>query len=248
MRNKITLSLIGILTIAVLFVFVGTRPAFTAAPRQSVDGGELHTITVSGSGTVSLTPDVASISIGVQTEDKEASKAVAANNTKAQGVLAKLKTFGIPEKDINTTNFAVYPRVQYDDKGQPLETTYVVENTVLVKVKDLTKIGEILDTVVKAGANTISNIQFDVADSSAAYDKAMQAAVADARSKADVAAKAAGVRVGQVHSIQTSTSSPSTPFKRGVMAESAAAAPDVPIAPGQLDIVVDVTIVYLIGG
>ncbi len=247
MRNKILLSLIGVLVFGGLLAFVGTRPAFTAPASQTADEGQLHTITVSGQGSASLTPDIATISIGVQTEDKEAAKAVAENNTKAQEVLKQLKSFGIEEKYISTTNFTVYPRQQYDNNGKPLETTYGVENTVLVRVNDLTKIGEILDTVVKAGANTISSIQFDVADSSGAYNKALEAAVADARAKAEVAAKAAGVKLGPVHTIQTSVSSPSL-YKRSLAQEVAAPAPNVPISPGQMNISVDVTIVYLIGG
>lgn len=248
MRNKISLSILGILVLGGLVALSGFAGTFSPAPARAASDGELPTITVSGSGSVSLTPDIANISIGVQTEDKEAAKAVTTNNAKAQDVLTKLKSFGIPEKDINTTNFSVYPRQSFDDQGKPVETTYVVENTVMVKVRDLTKIGEILDTVVKSGANTISNISFDVADSTEAYNKAMEAAIDDARAKADIAAEAAGVKVGQVHSIQASGSTPYSAAKRASGLEMLAAAPQVPISAGQMEMTVDVTVVYLIGG
>lgn len=248
MRNKIILSAIGVLLLVVLFVFVETRPAATAGLYQGASEAALHTITVSGEGRVSLTPDMASISIGVTTEDKEAAKAVKTNNAKAQEVVTKLKSFGIAEKDIRTANFTVYPRQQYDSGNKPSETTYVVENTVYIKVTNLDKVGEILDAVVKAGANTISNIQFDISDPADTYDQALEEAIKEAYSKAQVAAKAAGVKLGPVHTIQTSLSSSGpNPYARN-MVTSAQAAPDVPISPGQLDVVVNVTIVYLIGG
>ena len=248
MRNKIVLSTIAVLSLVVLFVFVGARPAATASLYQGESEAVLHTITVSGEGRVSLTPDMAAISIGVTTEDKEAAKAVKTNNAKAQEVVTKLKSFGIAEKDIRTTNFTVYPRQQYDSSNKPTETTYVVENTVYIKVTSLDKVGEILDAVVKAGANTISNIQFDISDPAEAYDQALEVAIQDAYGKAQVAAKAAGVKLGPVHTIQTSLSSSGpNPSARNMLA-AAPAAPDVPISPGQLDVVVNVTIVYLIGG
>lgn len=248
MRTKVILSVIGVVLVGLLFVYVGARPAATAGLYQGTSETELHTVTVNGEGRISLTPDMAAISVGVTTEDKEAAKAVKTNTTKANDVVAKLKEFGIAEKDIRTTNFTVYPRQQFDSSNKPTETTYVVENTVYVKVSNLDKVGEILDAVVKAGANTISNIQFDISDPSDAYDQALEAAVQDAYGKAQVAAKAAGVKLGPVHSIQTSlSSSGQVSYARNLMA-AAPAAPEVPVSPGQMDVVVNVTIVYLIGG
>lgn len=248
MRNKIILSVIGVLLLALLFVYVGATPAATAGVYQGAGEDSLHTITVNGEGRVSLAPDMAAISIGVTTEDKEAAKAVKTNNTKAQDVVKQLKSYGIAEKDIRTTNFTVYPRQQYDSSNKPSDTTYIVENTVYIKVNDLAEVGEILDAAVKAGANTISNIQFDISDPSTAYDQALQAAVQDANGKAQVAAKAAGVKLGPVHTIQTSLSSSAQVSYARNMVAAVQAAPDVPISPGQKDVVVNVTIVYLIGG
>ncbi len=248
MRNKIILAASGVLLLAILFFFVETRPAETAGLYQGTSEAALHTITVSGEGRVSLTPDMAGISIGVSTEDKEAAKAVKTNNAKTQEVIGQLKSSGIAEKDIRTTNFTVYPRQQFDSSNKPSQTTYVVENTVYVKVSNLDKLGEILDTVVNAGANTISNIQFDTSDPTKGYDQALESAIQDAYGKAQTAAKAAGVKLGPVHTIQTSLSSSGpNPYSRDMMAAVPAAA-KVPISPGQLDVVVNVTIVYLIGG
>ncbi len=248
MRNKIILSVTALLAVLALAAFLAPKPALTAPVQQVDNEAALHTIIVNGEGKVSLKPDIAWITIGVTTENKEAAKAVKENNAKAQEVLNQLKKSGIAEEDIQTTNFSVYPRQQYDTNNKPTGTIYSVENSVKVRVKDLAKTGEILDLVVNAGANTISNIQFDVADPSKAYDQALQEAVKDAYAKAKVAADAAGVKLGPVHTIQISSGNNVMPYASKMLAAAPAAAADVSISPGQMDITVDVSVVYLIGG
>ncbi len=207
-----------------------------------------RTITVTGEGSVTLDVDTASIAIGVQSEDKEASKAVAANTSQAKQVLERLKQAGIDDKDIQTANFTVYPRQQYDAEGKPTETTYVVENTVYVKVRNLEKIGEILDSVIKAGANNIHSIQFDVADKTSAFQKALENAIQDARVKAEVVAKASNVKLGPVYSVQVIGENIPTMYGRGMLQAAAPADAKVPISGGQTEITATVTVVFLIGG
>ena len=126
-----------------------------------------RTLSVTGTGMVTITPDIAYISIGVHTEAPTASEAVDANNTQTQKVIDSLKKSGVAAEDIRTTNFSIWPNQKYDPQGQPIGTTYAVDNTVYVTVRDLTKMGELLDAAISAGANTIYSVSFDLADKSA---------------------------------------------------------------------------------
>jgi uncharacterized protein YggE len=205
-----------------------------------------RTMVVNGAGTVNLTPDVAYINVGVHTEKPTASEAVTANNEQTQQVVDALKNFGVAEKDIRTTNFSIWPNTQVDPQtGEKLDTTYVVDNTVYVTVHQLDKLGDLLDATVKAGANSVNSIQFDVADKSSAIKQARDEAVKDAKSQAQELAAAAGVALGDVQTISFYDNVP-TPYVDafgkggGGMAEAAS----VPINPGQLVLTVTVSITY----
>ncbi len=224
----------------------------TASPTNTPAAGQSanpRTITVSGTGVAYLTPDIAYVNIGVHTENKDAAAAVSSNSTNSQKVVDALKKFGIADKDIQTTNFSIYPQQQFDNQGKPTgEINYVVDNTVYVTVRDLSKIGNLLDTVVQAGANSINSIQFDVADRTKALSDARQAAMSDAKAQAQEVAKAAGVTLGPVQSIDvTGGSTPPVPVYQSKaaspMVESGAS---VPVNPGQLTVTLIVSVVYQI--
>ncbi len=219
--------------------------ATPAASGQSAAPDLNRTIAVSGTGKVTLTPDIAYISLGVHTENKDARRAVNENNNQSTALMAALRKAGVDAKDIRTTNFSIYPRTEYDNKGNKIGLTYVVDNTVYVTVRDLDTIGSLLNSVVEAGANNIGGIQFDVSDRTAAYQEALKAAVNDARAQAEVLAGAAGVEVGEVQQINAAVGYAPPPIVRssGAM-EMAMAAPDVPISGGQMEVTVTVSVVY----
>jgi hypothetical protein len=208
----------------------------------------LRTVSVSGAGTAYLVPDIAYIYVGVHTEKPSASDAVTENNTQTQTMIEALRDFGIDAKDIRTTNFSIWPQERYDPlTGTPTgEKTYVVDNTVYVTVRDLDKLGDLLDTVVAAGANTVNSIQFDVADKDEALKDARAEAVKDAAEKAKELADAAGVQLGEVQTIgfYDNVSYPVFEGKGGGGADVAQAA--VPIQPGQLTFTVNVNVTYMI--
>ena len=159
-----------------------------------------------------------------------------------------LGEFDIADKDIQTRNFSVYPQQQYDNTGQLTGITYVVDNTVFVTIHDLDTLGDVLDAAVSAGANSINNVQFDVADRSAALSEARQAAVENAQTQAQELADAAGVGLGPLMSIQAYGSNYPIPLFDGRggagMMEAAAA---VPVSPaGQMVVSVEVNLVYTI--
>jgi hypothetical protein len=205
----------------------------------------VRTLSVNGQGQVTLVPDIAYINIGVRTEAKDVSTALSGNTELAEAIAAELKSMGVAEKDIQTTAFNVYPMQQYDERGQISGTTYVVENTVNITVRDLAKLGKLLDATVKAGANNIYGISFDVEDKSAAIEQARELAIQDAREKAEAIATASGVKLGELQSVSVYNSSGVTPYydaKVGLGgAESMAA---VPVAAGTLIITADAGMTY----
>jgi uncharacterized protein YggE len=242
MRTKtFTLSL----SLILLALLIGACTTAQAAPltQEGEPAAVNRNITVNGTGVITLSPDLARISIGVQTQDADANRAVADNSDQAQEVVDTLLDFGIEQEDIRTTDFSIFPRQDFDREGQPLEISYVVNNTVRVTVRDLEQVGGVLDAVVQAGANNITGIQFDVADNSAAQADALQAAVLNARARAEALAEAAEVELGQVQSINSFVGGGPAPFVSRSF-DVAEAAMDVPISPGQMDITVEVTVVY----
>ena len=205
------------------------------------------TLNVNGSAQVTLTPDIAYISVGVHTENADANEAVSGNAVQAQKVFDALKATGIEEKDIRTSNYSITPQQQFDDKGKLTGVTYVVDNTVFVTLRDLTKIGDSLGAAVSAGANNIYGIQFDVADKTSALTSARKTAVENARKQAEELAQAAGVKLGAVQNINYYNSYPVMAEGKGSGVMMDTASVSVPVTPGQLTFTVDVNIVYAIG-
>jgi len=235
MKNKF-LFIIAVLVLGTVLAACG--PSTITVQPQPMQ----RTLTVTGSGMVTLTPDVAYIYIGVHTENVSVAEAVAENNTKAQAVATAIKGFGVEVKDIQTTNFSIWPQDQYDDKGNKSGTIYNVDNTVYITVRDLTKIGDLLDASIRAGANTINSIQFDVADKTEALSQARKAAVENAQKQAQELVDATGVKLGDVQTISYYDSTPlSADYGKG---GGAMAASSVPVSSGQYQLTTTVTIVY----
>jgi uncharacterized protein len=236
MRTKLFL-LSSLLISALVLSACGTAPAQT------------RTLSVSGNGTVYLTPDIAQIYIGVHTDDPDLANAVSKNNSQTQALVDALKKAGIDAKDIQTSNFSVYSNNSGIDKvtGQviPNQTQYSVDNTVYITIRDLTKLGSLLSTAVGAGANSINSISFDVADKTAAMVQARQKAMTNASNLATELAKTAGVKLGEIQSVAYSDNSPVQYYGMG---GGGAAAPNasVPIQPGQTQISVTVSVTYTI--
>ena len=185
-----------ILPLMAILLAAASLAACSALPQSTSSGGVStdvlpvvqHTISVSGRGTVSLVPDIVSLSIGVQTEGAVAADAVAANTARSEQVIEALGEFGVDSRDISTTNFSVFPIQNRGPNGEVINTTFRVQNTVNVTVRDLDNLGGILDAVVTAGANTISGIRFEANDISSrlAHDEALTDALVDARTQADL--------------------------------------------------------------
>jgi uncharacterized protein len=206
----------------------------------------VRTLNVNGLGQVYLTPDIAYIYIGVHTEGATASEAVDANKVQTKAVIDAIKNTGVAEKDIRTTNFSIWPSQQYAPDGSVTGSIYMVDNTVYVTVRDLDGLGDLLDSAISAGANSVNSIQFDVADKEEAVKEARDIAVKDAQVQAQELAESAGVTLGEIQNITYFDNStyPVADFGKGGGGGGAGAS--VPIQPGQLTIAVTVSMTYAI--
>ena len=232
----------AVLAFALVLSACGPTTINQAAPEN------VRTLNVNGLGQVYLTPDIAYIYIGVHTEGVTASEAVEANKGQTTAVIDSLKEAGVAEKDIRTTNFSIWPSQQYGPDGTVTGSIYMVDNSVYVTVRDLDGLGDLLDSAITAGANSVNSIQFDVADKAEAVKEARANAVDDAKLQAQELADAAGITLGEIQSINFFDNSP-YPYAEGKgggggMAYDAVAA--VPIQPGQLTIAVTVSLTYSI--
>lgn len=215
----------------------------TAPVQQVIQSQPLRTIGVTGTGEVTLAPDVAYVYIGVQSQSANVAEALSQNNEKAQTVSTTLQDLGIDPKDIQTSGFNIYPFQQYSPNGELTGTVYNVDNTVYVTVRDLQILGNLLDVTVRAGANSINGITFDVLDKSQALTEARTLAIASARSQAEEMAQAAGVSLGDVQTLSVFTANPSQPMFEGRGSAGMDSA-KVPVSAGQMVITVDVNVTY----
>ena len=244
MRNKFIIITGLVLVVALLSAVVGGTGSQTAS-AQTAPTETPRTINVTGNGKTYLTPDIVYINIGVHTENANAAEAVGSNNTRSQKVADALKKFNIDPKDIQTTNFSIYPQQQVDPNGKVTGVTYMVDNTVYVTLRDISKIGAVIGAAVDAGANAINSIQYDAADRSKALSEARKAAVADALSQAKELASAAGVTLGDIQTINSYGGQPMPVFDaKGYGGGAAIAGAPVPVSPGQLVLTLDVNIVF----
>lgn len=208
-------------------VLIATAQAQTQQPPSSADGR----IVVIGEGNISVPPDYAQIRSGVTTRAKTAKEADDANSKAMSTVTAVLLNSGIEQKDIQTSQFSIQPvYAPQEPRTEPKLSGYSVSNQVIVKIYQLSKLGDILDRLITAGATDVGNIQFLLADPSKALDQAREAAVADARRKAELYARASGVSLGRVVWI-TENSGYAPPMLMKAM--PAARAASVPIAIGE---------------
>jgi uncharacterized protein len=210
---------------------------------------ERNTITVIGTGRISALPDVAEINVGVVTQSSTAQDAMADNASITAGLHKTLKESGIPAKDIQTSQIQVSP--QYNNqmsvgRGQnesvPRIIAYRVENTVQVTARQIDKLGPLLDSLVKGGANQIHSISFRVDHPEKLLDEAARRAVAEAKRKAELLAGEAGVVLGPP--LRISEAGKSAPPISNFFAAAPMMAAPTPIAVGEQELSVSVQVVY----
>lgn len=203
-------------------------------------------IMVTGEGRVDAAPDIVRLSLGVTTQGRRAQDAVSANNAPMQALMAALSDAGIPQEDIQTSRFSVSPmwdRSNSNAGAAPRIAGYVVSNQLSVTLRDLLRLGEILDQLIAEGGNEFNGLSFDLEESSEALAEARRRAVADARARAALYAEAAGVTLGPLQSLSEAGAAGPGPM---MMMEARAMSDGVPMAPGEISITAQVTLVYAI--
>lgn len=201
-------------------------------------------ISVTGEATVSAAPELAQIDAGVTSEAKTAREASEANNAAMGKVLQALKGAGIAEKDFQTSRLSLQPQSAPNRPGGPSAIAgYRASNRVTIRLRDVTKLANVIDTLVGAGANDIGGINFMVSNASKLLDEAREQAVADARRKAEIYAKAAGVMLGAPLSISEEGNAAPVPYRKMAVGMAVAAAP---VAQGEETLQVTVSVSWAI--
>jgi len=215
--------------------------ALLAAPAQA-EVIPPAAISVTGEATVSVPPDLAQIDGGVTSEAKTAREASDANNAAMGKVLLALKGAGIEEKDFQTSRLSLQPQSAPNRTGPSAIVGYRASNRVTIRLRDVTKVANVIDTLVGAGANEIGGINFMVSQASKLLDEARERAVADARRKAEIYAKAAGVTLGAPLSISEQGNAAPIPYRRMAVGMAATA----PVAQGEETLQVNVSVSWAI--
>jgi uncharacterized protein YggE len=199
-------------------------------------------VSVTGEATVSVAPDQAQIDGGVTSDARTAREASEANNAAMNKVMQALKGAGIEERDTQTSRLSLQPQYAPNRTGTSPITGYRASNRVTIRLRDVTKVANVIDVLAGAGANDIGGINFTVSQPSKHLDEAREKAVADARRKAEIYAKAAGVTLGEPLSI--SEEGAPAPLFRGKMAAPMAAG--APVAQGEETLSVTVNVSWAI--
>jgi uncharacterized protein YggE len=230
-----------------LTLMAGAALALPAAAQTAAISSQMQPmLNASGNGRVMVAPDIAIVTMGVVTRANTAGDAIAANATDAAKVVDTIRAAGVMDKDIATSGFAVNPVFQTvrppSDQPPPI-IGYTVSNNVTVTIRDIGKSGPILDAVVKAGANRVSGISFDISDRKSAEDGAIKAAIAEARHRGELLAEAAGVRLVRVISVNASTDN-NGPVPQFARNDFALAAAQTPVLPGERAVTAEANITW----
>ena len=219
--------------------------AFVAGKKIEVRG-KPATITVSGEGKVSAVPDIASLSFGMQT-GRQPTAQVAMENLSASmnAVIEAVKKIGIEEKDIRTEYLSLSPAYDWTEKGQ-IPKGFEANQSLMVKVRDLSKIGEVLSAATAAGANQVGGVSFTIDDPELLQEEARSLAISDAKEKAVALAAKLGVRLGKLKGFNEGGVYPPSPMYEGAMLGRGmgGGGGDVPVPTGEQEIRMSVSLMY----
>ncbi len=235
MRTRRALWISAVLLGASALAGVGAPQLIRAESTDPKPG----TISVAGTGTVTTEPDTATTTFGVITQGATAKEAMSRNSQEMAKVIEALKRAGIASKDLQTQYVSLDPR--YDNQGREIRG-YNATNSVSVTVRDLAQVGSVIDSAIAAGANNLSGPSLSREDRDKLYNDALEKAVADAKEKADVLARAAGVAVGPVQSVSENQQGVGGPMPMGYAMRAAGDA--TPIEAGTTQITASVRVVF----
>jgi uncharacterized protein YggE len=222
-------------TVAALAIVL-TLPALQArAAAQTPNAGDGPVVVTMGEGSVKRAPDQAWVTIAAESRARTPGEAQKLNADAMSAVMQRLKAVGLPAEAIQTSAYELRPEFDYVNNKQTLRG-YLARNAIDVRVDELAKLGQVLDVAVAAGATSVGGIRFDLKERANAEQVALQRAVADARSQANTAAQAAGMRVERVVRIEVQRE-PTMPPPRPMLARAEMAmSAEPPIAAGELEV------------
>ncbi len=224
---------------AIIFLAAaGPQKIYAAEPGKSE-------ISVSGSGSINVNPDVAYVSLGVSTQDASAKTALENNNTIMENVVSAIKEMGIAERDIRTTNFTMYESYDYMVvSGRDKATGYTVNNGLTVVVRDIDQLGDLLGVAADAGANSFSGIEFSLLDNASVYKEALALAVQEAAGKAEAIAAALGGTLDGAVTVTESNNYYSPVYAGALNSSVSFDAASVPVQAGKLTVTANVQVSY----
>ena len=250
--RKVLYGLVGLMVVAAL-AFSGYAVALAGGTPQQTPVAQASStprgITVVGEGQASGQPDVAHVTVGIETQGPALQTAVDDNKTKMTALLDALKAQGLADKDIQTSNYSIYteratPPVAANTTNSADQTIYHVTNQVDVTVRDVSKLGEVLDKAVAAGANNIYGVNFGVEDTAKLEADARAKAVADAKTRAADLAQLSGVQLGDVISVSEVVNGNPLPLMRSAAAGLGGGG--TPVQAGELQVSVSLQVTYAI--
>jgi uncharacterized protein len=215
---------------------------------------QIEGIWVNGTGKVAISPDIAILRLGIEAQELTVAEALANSSAAMKKVMTALADGGVMEKDLQTQNFRIRQRTRWDEyQEQDVVIGYRVTNDIVARIRDMEKIGDIIDAVVAAGGDytRIDDLNFSVDDPSAYYNEARETAMADAKDKAEKIADLAGMKLGVATYLSESTvSSVYEKFMVGGSAPMPVPTPtpaaEVSISTGELEIIVNMQVAYTI--
>lgn len=231
-------------SLAVLFALVASSAAAQVPAPAPLPNPLPRTIRATGEAQVSVRPDIALVMAGVEATGKDLGKVTTEVARQTRNVLGALEKAGIAEKDIQTVRHDIQVERPWDSGRPGPITGYTVSDELRVKVRDVNKVGAVLDRVVAAGSNVLRGLSFEKDDPTPDRARALALAVANARVKAEAMAKAAGVQLGQV--VAVSEGSGQAPIVPMMGAMRTAAAPSTSVQPGEVDISATADVIFAI--
>lgn len=236
------------LVLAAALVLGATAMTASAQTAPSVASADGTLLSVSAQAEAKRVPDIAALSAGVVTQAADANAAMRANADAMTKVVAAIRAAGIAERDIQTSGINLNPQYRYAENLPPAITGYQASNNVNITVRDIGKVGKILDALVATGANQINGPTFDVDDKESAYDEARRAAVEKAQARAAMYAKTLGMRVRRIVSISEGSGyNPPRPMPMMAMAKMERSQADTPISPGESSLSVNLDMLFELG-
>jgi len=205
-----------------------------------------QTISVTGTGRTTVTPDRVTFNVAVQTVGNTVDEAVNENNAKVAAAIAALKRAGATERDIKTSNFSIYPQQDYSQGKVPQILGYNVSNSITVTRPNPTEASKLLQAAIGAGVNQASGLSFEVSDPSRGRDAGLKAAFEDAKAKASILAQSAGRTLGPaIQIVEGGAAVPPQPRPYGmVMAAKAEAVSQVPVESGVQDNSYSISVIF----